>query len=83
MSDVRHHYLQVDAQTDSVVPANPAILDGIDNLTGLSYLNEPSLLHNLRQRYATDAIYTLAGPVLVAINPFKQVLFTLVLSICP
>ncbi|WVZ26980.1 hypothetical protein V8G54_000011 (mitochondrion) [Vigna mungo] len=43
---------------ESLVPANPDILDGVDDLMQLSYLNEPS---------------TKAGPVLVAINPFKKV----------
>ena len=55
------------------VPANPVILDGVPDLTSLSYLNEPSILHDLQQRYAQDLIYTHAGPVLIAINPFKRV----------
>ncbi|MBA0563106.1 hypothetical protein Golob_008107, partial [Gossypium lobatum] len=44
--------------SDSLIPANPDTLDGVDDLMQLSYLNEPS---------------TKAGPVLVAINPFKKV----------
>ncbi|XP_059445474.1 myosin-1 isoform X2 [Corylus avellana] len=39
----------------------------------LSYLNEPSVLYNIQCRYNQDMIYTKAGPVLVAINPFKKV----------
>ncbi|XP_031741489.1 myosin-1 isoform X2 [Cucumis sativus] len=39
----------------------------------LSYLNEPSVLYDLEYRYNQDVIYTKAGPVLVAINPFKKV----------
>ncbi|XP_020887364.1 myosin-1 isoform X2 [Arabidopsis lyrata subsp. lyrata] len=39
----------------------------------LSYLNEPSVLYNLNYRYNQDMIYTKAGPVLVAVNPFKEV----------
>lgn len=42
------------------------------DLTHLSYLNEPGILHVLRQRYGVDSVYTTAGPVLVAVNPFKQ-----------
>ncbi|XP_073315225.1 myosin-1-like [Primulina huaijiensis] len=57
---------------EALVPANPDILDGIDDLMQLSYLNEPSVLHNLQYRYNHDMIYTKAGPVLVAINPFKK-----------
>ncbi|KAK8624668.1 hypothetical protein V6N13_089557 [Hibiscus sabdariffa] len=59
--------------SDSLIPANPDILDGVDDLMQLSYLNEPSVLFNLQYRYNRDMIYTKAGPVLVAINPFKKV----------
>ncbi|XP_057445279.1 myosin-1-like [Lotus japonicus] len=56
-----------------LVQANPDILDGLDDLMQLSYLNEPSVLYNLQYRYNQNMIYTKAGPVLVAINPFKKV----------
>ncbi|XP_024959733.1 myosin-2-like [Cynara cardunculus var. scolymus] len=59
--------------TGELLPANMEILDGVDNLVGLGYLNEPSVLCNLQYRYARDVIYTMAGPVLLAINPFKDV----------
>ncbi|XVF67035.1 hypothetical protein PTKIN_Ptkin10aG0088700 [Pterospermum kingtungense] len=59
--------------SDSLIPANPDILDGVDDLMQLSYLNEPSVLFNLQYRYNQDMIYTKAGPVLIAINPFKEV----------
>ncbi|WOH13189.1 hypothetical protein DCAR_0832698 [Daucus carota subsp. sativus] len=59
--------------SDSLTPANPDILDGVDDLLQLSYLNEPAVLYNLQYRYGRDMIYTKAGPVLVAINPFKKV----------
>ncbi|XP_042504196.1 myosin-2-like isoform X2 [Macadamia integrifolia] len=56
-----------------LLPANPDILEGVDDLIQLSYLNEPSVLHNLQYRYRHDRIYSKAGPVLVATNPFKVV----------
>ncbi|KAF2558581.1 hypothetical protein F2Q68_00015868 [Brassica cretica] len=59
--------------SETLVPANPDILDGVDDLMQLSYLNEPSVLYNLEYRYNQDMIYTKAGPVLVAVNPFKEV----------
>ncbi|KAK8616166.1 hypothetical protein V6N13_017726 [Hibiscus sabdariffa] len=59
--------------SDSLIPANPDILDGVDDLMQLSYLNEPSVLYNLQCRYNQDMIYTKAGPVLIAVNPFKEV----------
>lgn len=43
--------------TDSLTPANPDILDGVDDLMQLSYLNEPSVLYNLQYRYERDTIY--------------------------
>ncbi|XP_042053293.1 myosin-1-like isoform X1 [Salvia splendens] len=60
--------------SETLIPANRDILDGVDDLMQLSYLNEPSVLYNLQYRYDRDLIYTKAGPVLVAVNPFKKVL---------
>ncbi|CAH8255169.1 unnamed protein product [Arabidopsis lyrata] len=60
-------------RSETLVPANPDILDGVDDLMQLSYLNEPAVLYNLEYRYNQDMIYTKAGPVLVAVNPFKEV----------
>jgi myosin-5 len=65
----------VDALQDGqgqLVPANPALQQAIADLTQLSYLNEPSILDNLTQRYKQDTIYTNAGPVLIAVNPCRN-----------
>ncbi|KAL7586260.1 myosin-1 [Lactuca sativa] len=59
--------------SDVLLPANPEILDGVADLMQLSYLSEPSVLYNLQYRYDRDMIYSKAGPVLVAINPFKNI----------
>ncbi|KAL6856068.1 hypothetical protein ACP4OV_018870 [Aristida adscensionis] len=58
---------------ERLLPANPDILDGVDDLIQMSYLNEPSVLYNLQLRYSRDLIYTKAGPVLIAVNPLKEV----------
>ncbi|XP_059283705.1 myosin-2 [Lycium ferocissimum] len=63
----------VTVSVGEVLPANPDVLEGVDDLMQLSYLNEPSVLHNLQHRYAREIIYSKAGPVLIAINPFKEV----------
>jgi myosin-5 len=55
-----------------LVPANPELQQAIADLTQLSYLNEPSILDNLFQRYGGECIYTNAGPVLIAVNPCKN-----------
>ncbi|PIA29054.1 hypothetical protein AQUCO_06300017v1 [Aquilegia coerulea] len=62
----------VKVPTENLLPANPDILEGVDDLIQLSYLNEPSVLYDLQYRYQHNMIYTKAGPVLVAINPFKH-----------
>lgn len=63
----------VEVPVSNLLPVNPDILEGIDDLIQLSYLNEPSFLHNIQKRYAQDKIYTKAGPVLVVLNPFKDI----------
>ncbi|XP_063946435.1 myosin-2 [Daucus carota subsp. sativus] len=60
------------ASTGELLPANPDILEGVDDLIQLSYLNEPSVLHNLQFRFTHDKFYSKAGSVLIAINPFKK-----------
>jgi myosin V len=42
---------------ERLLPANPDILDGVDDLIQMSYLNEPSILYNLQLRYSRDLIY--------------------------
>ncbi|KAI3686257.1 hypothetical protein L1987_79931 [Smallanthus sonchifolius] len=59
--------------TRELLPANTESFDAVDDLVDLCYLNEPSTLHNLQYRYNRDVIYSKAGPVLLAINPFKDV----------
>ena len=54
--------LEVSVPLAEVFPANPDILEGAEDLTQLSYLNEPSILHDLHHRYGVDDIYTRAGP---------------------
>ncbi|XP_058870055.1 unconventional myosin-Vb [Acipenser ruthenus] len=52
---------------------NPDILEGENDLTALSYLHEPAVLHNLRVRFLDySSIYTYCGIILVAINPYEQ-----------
>ncbi|XWS27952.1 hypothetical protein CRYUN_Cryun25bG0024500 [Craigia yunnanensis] len=63
----------VKVSTSELLPANPEIVEGVNDLIQLSYLNEPSVLHNLKYRYCRDMIYSKAGPVLIAVNPFKDV----------
>ncbi|KAI9009129.1 P-loop containing nucleoside triphosphate hydrolase protein [Hyaloraphidium curvatum] len=51
---------------------NPPMLEGIDDLTLLSHLHEPAVLHNIKLRYSQKQIYTYSGIVLVAMNPYQR-----------
>ena len=64
----------VEAKDDSVHLANNANQDGVADNTELRQLNEATLLHNIRVRYAKDegGCYTVTGHILIAVNPFKQ-----------
>ncbi|KAI9257981.1 P-loop containing nucleoside triphosphate hydrolase protein [Phascolomyces articulosus] len=52
---------------------NPPKMENTDDLTNLSYLNEPSVLNTIRTRYMQHNIYTYSGIVLIAANPFARV----------
>ena len=53
-------------------PCNPDSQNGCKDNTELMFLREPHMLHNLRQRFAKDAIYTYTASILIACNPFKR-----------
>ncbi|KQK01634.1 protein OPAQUE1 [Brachypodium distachyon] len=44
----------------------------VDDMTKLTYLNEPGVLYNLKRRYALNEIYTYTGSILIAVNPFTR-----------
>lgn len=44
----------------------------MQDMTTLSYLNEPGVLWNLKARYQLDGIYTYTGSILIAVNPFAS-----------
>ena len=52
---------------------NPPILESTEDLTSLSYLNEPAVLHAIKARYSQLNIYSYSGIVLIAANPFDKV----------
>lgn len=43
-----------------------------DDLIILTHLHEAEVVHCLRKRYTYDKIYTSTGPILLALNPFKN-----------
>eukprot|EP01111_Echinosteliopsis_oligospora_P014912 TRINITY_DN5735_c1_g1_i3.p1 TRINITY_DN5735_c1_g1~~TRINITY_DN5735_c1_g1_i3.p1 ORF type:complete len:1071 (+),score=360.39 TRINITY_DN5735_c1_g1_i3:181-3393(+) len=49
-----------------------AVKAGVDDLVLLAKVTEDQILENLKVRYASDLIYTNIGPVLISVNPFKN-----------
>lgn len=64
---------KVKANVDRLYPRDPDVdLAGVDDMTKLTYLNEPGVLYNLARRYALNEIYTYTGSILIAVNPFTN-----------
>ncbi|POW10322.1 hypothetical protein PSTT_06137 [Puccinia striiformis] len=55
---------------DILEKMNPPKFNKVEDIADLTFLNEPSVVHNLRQRYESKMIYTYSGLFLVAINPY-------------
>ncbi|CAJ0945734.1 unnamed protein product, partial [Mesorhabditis belari] len=51
---------------------NPPKFEKTEDMSNLTFLNDASVLHNLRARYATMLIYTFSGLFCVVINPYKR-----------
>ncbi|KAF4676869.1 hypothetical protein FOL47_004572 [Perkinsus chesapeaki] len=47
--------------------------EDVDDLTSLKHLHEPALLQVLQNRFNRDELYTMCGPILLAVNPFKAI----------
>ncbi|XP_064421936.1 unconventional myosin-Ie isoform X2 [Latimeria chalumnae] len=45
---------------------------GVDDMVLLSKITEEAIVENLKKRYMDDYIFTYIGPVLISVNPFKQ-----------
>uniref|UniRef100_A0A8D3BPZ7 Myosin VC n=1 Tax=Scophthalmus maximus TaxID=52904 RepID=A0A8D3BPZ7_SCOMX len=74
LEDGTEHHHPLDPSNTRLPPLrNPDILVGENDLTALSYLHEPAVLHNLKVRFVeSKIIYTYCGIILVAVNPYKQ-----------
>uniref|UniRef100_A0A6J0SJ89 Unconventional myosin-If n=1 Tax=Pogona vitticeps TaxID=103695 RepID=A0A6J0SJ89_9SAUR len=45
---------------------------GVDDMVLLSKIHEDAIVENLKKRFMDDYIFTYIGPVLISVNPFKQ-----------
>lgn len=63
---------EVTVKKDDLQQMNPPKFEMIEDMANMTYLNEASVLHNLRARYSNMLIYTYSGLFCVAINPYKR-----------
>uniref|UniRef100_A0A8C5PGG1 Uncharacterized protein n=1 Tax=Leptobrachium leishanense TaxID=445787 RepID=A0A8C5PGG1_9ANUR len=61
----------VTVKDDEVFPMNPPKYDKIEDMAMMTHLNEPSVLYNLKERYAAWMIYTYSGLFCATVNPYK------------
>ncbi|XP_053594206.1 myosin heavy chain, muscle isoform X11 [Microplitis demolitor] len=61
-----------DFKKDQLSQVNPPKYEKAEDMSNLTYLNDASVLHNLKQRYYHKLIYTYSGLFCVAINPYKR-----------
>ena len=60
-------------EMDKYSEVHPSCLKGVDDLLLLGDFNQPTLLHNTRERFSQDKIYSFIGmPILIAVNPYKK-----------
>nr|XP_025863269.1 myosin-7 [Vulpes vulpes] len=61
----------VTVKEDQVMQQNPPKFDKIEDMAMLTFLHEPAVLYNLKERYASWMIYTYSGLFCVTVNPYK------------
>uniref|UniRef100_A0A3B3DVZ7 Unconventional myosin-VI n=1 Tax=Oryzias melastigma TaxID=30732 RepID=A0A3B3DVZ7_ORYME len=61
------------APINQVFPAEDDVDKHVEDNCSLMYLNEATLLNNIRVRYSKDKIYTFVANILIAINPYYDI----------
>jgi myosin-5 len=58
----------------NLLPSNADVQGSIppDDLIVLTHLHEPEVVYSLQNRFERDLIYTATSPILIALNPFKE-----------
>ncbi|XP_068436174.1 myosin VIb [Clinocottus analis] len=62
------------ASMSQVFPAEDDVNKHVEDNCSLMYLNEATLLNNVRLRYNKDHIYTYVANILIAVNPYYDIL---------
>ncbi|MBN3326216.1 MYH6 protein, partial [Atractosteus spatula] len=65
------HGKTVTVKENDVHPQNPPKFDKIEDMAMFTFLHEPAVLFNLKERYAAWMIYTYSGLFCVTVNPYK------------
>lgn len=55
-----------------IAKVNPPKFDQSEDMAELPNLNEPAVLFNLQDRYASNLIHTYSGLFIVVVNPFRR-----------
>uniref|UniRef100_A0A671USV6 Unconventional myosin-VI n=1 Tax=Sparus aurata TaxID=8175 RepID=A0A671USV6_SPAAU len=61
------------AAINQVFPAEEDVNKQVEDNCSLMYLNEATLLNNIRVRYSKDKIYTFVANILIAVNPYYDI----------
>ncbi|XP_056151212.1 myosin VIb isoform X1 [Lampris incognitus] len=61
------------ASMSQVFPAEDDVNKHVEDNCSLMYLNEATLLNNVRVRYSKDHIYTYVANILIAVNPYYDI----------
>uniref|UniRef100_A0A3B4CC70 Unconventional myosin-VI n=1 Tax=Pygocentrus nattereri TaxID=42514 RepID=A0A3B4CC70_PYGNA len=61
------------APVNQVFPAEDDVNKHVEDNCSLMYLNEATLLNNIRVRYSKDRIYTYVANILIAVNPYYDI----------
>ncbi|XP_016331509.1 myosin heavy chain 7-like [Sinocyclocheilus anshuiensis] len=61
----------VTVKESEILQQNPPKFDKIEDMAMLTFLHEPAVLYNLKERYAAWMIYTYSGLFCVTVNPYK------------
>uniref|UniRef100_A0A4W5LXA8 Unconventional myosin-VI n=1 Tax=Hucho hucho TaxID=62062 RepID=A0A4W5LXA8_9TELE len=61
------------APMNQVFPAEEDVNKHMEDNCSLMYLNEGTLLNNIRVRYSKDKIYTYVANILIAVNPYYDI----------
>ncbi|XP_024127662.1 myosin-11 [Oryzias melastigma] len=63
---------KVTVSKDDIQKMNPPKFSKVEDMAALTFLNEASVLQNLRERYFSSLIYTYSGLFCVVVNPYKM-----------